>query len=318
MDPQLEAKAGQKCEAVQQMIRRIERALSNNAEEDKQWLRNIINPNDACLSTLVKILIEPKYKGFVGLRCVVLRAIQLILRIAVLMVNGPHALDNNVGLWCLVHLVGDELTCKVLPVVAHVAECDQCEPLAACNALMMLAELGPEALAANLAPRLVDLFVRLPDRADELVEVALRFHAHGGDQRLELLDAAISRPGGSLLCEVLLQVVNRADVKRRLRALKVLTGCLSRPGSERLLYTNDVRVLVEILLRELPNHADKEQAFICYADCLKALASRCEEARKHRRSDVLQVLHDLQEDEHGTPIIQDQCAALYAAMTAAK
>jgi len=315
VDPQLEAKASQKCEAVQHMIRRIERAINNNAEEDRQWLHNFTDPNDTCLSTLLKILVEPKYKGFVGLRCVVLRAIQLILRIAVMTVNGLHAFDANVGLWCLVHLVGDELTCKVLPVVVHMAERDQCEPLAACNALMMLAELGPEALAAHLAPQLLDLFVQLPDRADDLVEVALRFHAQGGNQRSELLDAALSRPGGSLMCEVLLQIVNRADVKRRLRALKVLTGCLSRPGSERLLYTNDVRVLVEILLRELPNHADEEQAFICHADCFKTLARRCEVARGHRRSEVLQVLHDIQEDDRSTPIMRDQCAAVYAAVT---
>jgi len=233
-------------------------------------------------------------------------------------VTGPRAFDVNVGLWCLVQLAGDELTCKVLPVVIHMAERDQCEPLAACSALMMLAELGPEALAAHLAPRLLDLFTQLPDRADDLVEVALRLHAHGGNQRLELLDAAVSRPGGSLMCEVLLQVVNRTDVKRRLRALKVITGCLSRPGSERLLYTNDLRVLVEILLRELPNHADDEQAFICHADCFKALARRCEVAREHRRSEVLQVLHDLQEDDHSTPIIRDQCAAVYAAVTASE
>jgi len=116
----------------------------------------------------------------------------------------------------------------------------------------------------------------------------------------------------------LLQVVNRADVKRRLRALKVLTGCLSQPGSERLLYTNDARVLVEILLRELPNQADEEQAFICHADCFKALARRCEVAREHRRSEVLQVLHDLHEDDCSTPIIRDQCAAVYAAVTAAE
>jgi len=223
-----------------------------------------------------------------------------------------------VGLWCLVHLVGDELTCTVLPVVVHTAEHDQCEPLAACNALMMLAELGPEALAAHLAPRLIDLFVRLPDRADDLVEVALRFHAQGGDQRSELLDAAVSRPGGSNLCEVLLQVVNRADVKRRLRALKVLTGCLNQPGSETLLYTNDIRVLVEILLRELPNHTDEEQAFKCYADCLKALTMRCKVAREHRRAEVLQVLHDLQEDDSSMPVVRDQCAAIYAAVTASQ
>jgi hypothetical protein len=318
VDPQLEAKASQKCTAVQHMIRRIEQAINNNTEEDRQWLQSIIDPKDTCISTLAKILVEPKYNSFVVLRCVVLRAIQLILRVAVMMVSGPHAFDANVGLWCLVHCVGDELTCKVLPVVVHMAECGECEPLVACNALLMLAELGPEALAAHLAPRLLDLFVRLPDRADDLVEVALRFHAQGGQQRSELLDATVSRPGGSLLCEVLLQVVNRADVKRRLRALKVLTGCLSQPGSEKLLYTNDARVLVEILLRELPNQADEEQAFICHADCFKAFARRCEVAREHRRSEVLQVLCDIQEDDRSTPIIRDQSAAVYAAMTAAE
>jgi len=317
MDAELQAKAQQKCEFVQTMIRRIERALNNNGEEDRQWLRTIIDPNDPCLKTLILLLIEPKYRGFVSLRCVVLRAVQLILRIASNLVKGPPASDANVGMWCLVHLVGDELASEAVPEVIRMAERDQSEPIAACNALLMLAELGPEALTPDLAPRLVDLFVRLPDRADDLVEVALRFHAQGGAQRAALLHAAVSRPGGSLLCEVLLQVVNRADVKRRLRALKVLSGCLAKPSSESLLYTNDVRVLVEILLRELPNSVEDSVAFACHAECFKALAARCSAAREHRRTEALQVFGDLYEDQQNEPKVREKCAEVLTVMAQA-
>jgi len=303
----LQAKADQKLEFVQAMIRQLEKAMKNYNEEDQLWLRNLIDPDDKCVFTLVKLVIEPKYREFISLRCVVLRALQIILRVAQSMVQGPLQGDANVGRWCLVHLVGPELANQAISVVVGMANHEQIEPVASCNALLVLAELGPEVLAPELTRRLMDLFVRLPDRAEDLVEVGLRFHAQGGQQRAALLDAAVSHPGGSLLCEVLLQVINRADMRRRLRALKVLSGCLSRPSSERLLYTNDVRVLVEILLRELPNHAEDATAFAAYADCFKVVASIYAAARTHRRSETLQVFEDLCEDERLPSDMREKC-----------
>merc|ERR1719215_41014 len=192
------------------------------------------------------------------------------------------------------------------------------EPNVACNAILLLGELGPEAFPPHLLQQyltqLLDLFVALPERADDLVEVALRAHAWGGERRAALLAKTVSHEGGQLLCEVLLQVINRADKRRRLRAVKVLAGCLTLPNSERLLYTNDIRVLVEILLRELPNNAGDAVAFGCHAECFKALTQRCKAARAHRKEEALQVLGKLCEDEKNEPAVRRKSAEVLTAL----
>mmetsp|Transcript_86618 Transcript_86618/g.278083 ORF Transcript_86618/g.278083 Transcript_86618/m.278083 type:complete len:192 (+) Transcript_86618:528-1103(+) len=167
----------------------------------------------------------------------------------------------------------------------------------------------PDVMVAYL-----DLFVALPNRADDLVEVALRVHAWSGERRAELLGAAVRHRGGQVLCEVLLQVINRGLDERPLRALKVLAGCLAIGGSESLLYTNDIRVLVEILLRELPVHAKNATAFACHADCYKALVRRCEAARTHRRDEIVQVLEDLRDYESCDPKVRQHCSEALAVL----
>jgi len=293
----------------------LERALESNSQEDRQWLRKIIDPSDPCFPTLIKLFIEPKYQSFVGLRCVALRAVQILLRIAAQFVGGREA-DHNVGASILLNLAGEELANQAFAEVKRMVQGS--EPNVACNAMLLLGELGPEAfpphLLQQLLTQLLDLFVALPERADDLVEVALRAHAWGGERRAALLAKTVSHEGGQLLCEVLLQVINRADKKRRLRAVKVLAGCLALPNSERLLYTNDVRVLVEILLRELPNCAGDTVAFACHADCFKALATRCEAARAHRREEALQVLEDLRDDDRCESTVRGKCAEVLAAL----
>merc|ERR1719401_1032078 len=122
----------------------------------------------------------------------------------------------------MVELAGRELANEAFVVVCGLADRLQ-EPLVACNALILLAELGPEAadeaFGARLSASLLDLFVALPDRADDLVEVALRVHAWGSAHREALLAEAVQHPGGRLLGEVLLQVINRANKGRRVRAV---------------------------------------------------------------------------------------------------
>jgi len=311
VDADLQAKAGQKHEAVQNLIRNIEQAVNKNEDQDRQWLQSILDPkqND-CFPTLIKLLIAPQYKGFVGLRCVALRAVQLMLRFAG---HIAQASDRNLGWLCLVEMAGAELAEEVYPEVVDMAE--HGEPTATCLAMLLLAELGEEALPLEMVPRLLDLFLALPDRAEDLVEVALRIHAWGGERRAMLLAAAVSHMGGKLLCEVLLQVVNRADEKRRMRALKVLAGCLALPSSESLLYTNDVRVLVEILLRELPNHSGDAASFACHADCFKALVARCGAARAHRTSEALQVIEDLYHDEDNESAVRAKCAEVLSVIS---
>lgn len=311
MDAHLQAKAEQKRDFVQNLLQCLERAMEKNGEQDREYLKSIIEPGNPCFSTLIKLLVEPKYKSFIRLRCVVLRSIQLIMRIAILTVAGA---DHNVGFTCLLELAGEDLAGAVWPEIALMAEQNE-EPLAACNALEVLAELGPEALTPELVPRILDLFLRLPDRVDHLAEIALRVHAWGGAVRQSLLNLS-DHEGAKHLCEVLLQMINRADKNRRLRACKVLAGFLSMPNSDCILYTNDVRVLVEILLREMPNDAYDASAFMCQADCFKALALRSEAARKHRKEEVLQVLEDLRADERNDASVRAKCAEVLRVLAA--
>ncbi|CAK0910959.1 unnamed protein product, partial [Prorocentrum cordatum] len=165
---------------------------------DRQWLQAILDPKQTdCFATLIKLLVSPQYKGFVGLRCVALRAVQLMLRIAGQMAGVTD--DADLGMRCLLELVSRELAQEAYQEVVDMAE--HGEPLAMCNAMLLLAELGAEALPREMVPRLLDLFLALPDRAEDLVEVALRVHAWGGRHRHELLATAVSHMGGKFLCE---------------------------------------------------------------------------------------------------------------------
>eukprot|EP00448_Togula_jolla_P006253 CAMPEP_0170613228 /NCGR_PEP_ID=MMETSP0224-20130122/24159_1 /TAXON_ID=285029 /ORGANISM="Togula jolla, Strain CCCM 725" /LENGTH=369 /DNA_ID=CAMNT_0010938813 /DNA_START=41 /DNA_END=1152 /DNA_ORIENTATION=+ len=313
---ELQLKAEQKYEAVQQVIVNLEQAIRRDGEPDRRWLRGLLNPKEQCFRTLVALLVEPKYEVFVHLQCVALRAVQMLLRVAVNILPGGLA-DPNTGMRILRDLAGQKLATEAYHQVSRVAV-GHVEPLLACNAMLVLAELGPEALevsAASVVPRLLDLFVALPDRADELVEVALRMHAWGKEPRKLLLEQSVLHAGGRLLGEVLLQVINRGDAARVMRAVKVLSGCLSLPNGELLLYTNDAKILMEILLRELPNHAEDEAAFACHADCLRALSLRYQAARQHSRwNEVLQVLTDLRDDELVLGSVRTKCRETISAL----
>lgn len=314
----LEAKVEQKFEHVQELIRNLELSINRSWENDRLWLKKIVAPEDPCFITLLRLLVEPKYAAFTALRCVVLRAVQMMLRIAVSMapVEPGAEPSSDMGMEVLHSVAGDTLASEALQQTLEMAANYE-EPLLAFNALIVLAELGPQAIEPDLVCRLLDLFVELPDRAGELVEAALRAHSGGGELRSTLLEEAVSHQGGKLLGEVLLQVINRCDYARRLRAVKLLTGCLNMPAGDSFLYTNDARLLVEILLRELPNHAGEPAAFACYADLLKALTAKSEAVRSHRREDVHQLLQDLKEDERNPLMVRAKCAEVLVAPRAA-
>jgi hypothetical protein len=317
--PELQARAEEKAKFVQELIRNLEAAVRKAHEpEEKRYLAQIINPNDPCFSTLINLMVLPKYAGFVALRCVVLRAVQMILKVAVstLQLQDPSkTADSNVGSKVLHELLQQS------PGLAEQALSELCvmvdkteQALVACDALLVLAELGPEAFVANggsRVVRLLELFAALPDRASELVEVALRAHAWSGPTRSDLCEGAVTHDGGRYLGEVLLQTVNRGDRPRKIRAVKLYTGCFMKPNGANFLYTNDKRVLVEILIRELPTYRDPSE-FICYADCYKALTSQCEVARAHLHQDAIQLFTDLHENDQSPYEVREQCAEVLA------
>merc|ERR1712039_436647 len=130
-----------------------------------------------------------------------------------------------------------------------------------------------------------DLFETQPRYAEDLLKVALHIQP-----RRILVDEVVQRRGGMLLCEVLLQVVNRGDEVQSRQAASILAGCLALPNTEKLLYTNDIKVLVEIMERELPRHTDDPAAH--HAECLRAVLMRCCVARSHLVEDITRVLED--------------------------
>uniref|UniRef100_A0A7S0ZQB7 SPIN90/Ldb17 leucine-rich domain-containing protein n=1 Tax=Noctiluca scintillans TaxID=2966 RepID=A0A7S0ZQB7_NOCSC len=313
--PDVQAKAAEKREIVQKLIRNLERAERNDGPVDRAWLKQIINPKDQCFQTLIKLLVAPKYEGFVSLRCVCLRAMQMMLRIAtrIVVTANEASADSTHGVQCFLELAGEKLAREAYALICNLVESRE-DTLLACNALLVLAEMGPQTVAPHLAKKLFALFMAVPERADELMEVALRMHSWGGERRSALLEAMVSHAGGRLLGEVLLQVINRGDGGRRARAAKILTGCLALPQGERLLYTNDVLVLIEILLRELPCTAGDVGGFEAHANCLLALTRRCGPAGSNRRGEFVQIIVDVRDDERNPQAVRRTCTQMLASL----
>merc|ERR1712216_766279 len=99
--------------------------------------------------------------------------------------------------------------------------------------------------------------------------------------------------------EVLLQVLNKGFSREVSGAcLDMLVEILGSPGGgAEFLYSNDVRVLLEILLRGLPNHAGDAPLFLKHAECLRQMLRQYPAAAEHRRTEVSALLRDLADDE---------------------
>lgn len=299
----LRSKAESKREFVQKFIRNLERAERQNTEEDRQWLHQVLRPQDPCFLTLAKLLVEPKYEGFVSLRCVVLRAIQMMLRFSVSMVassGNPAAESANVGVLCFVELAGEPLARAAVSQVCAIAG-GRWEDLLVCNALLVLAELGPDVVDPRLCLELVAIIERLPEREEELVEVALRMHSWGGPQREAIVEALVTHPHGSQVGAVLLTLINRGTPGRRVRAVKLVSGCIQHQRADRFVYPPDVPVLMEILLRELPESSPDESAFGSLAELYMALMHHYAEYRQHRRARLEEMLYELRCSELAVP-----------------
>ncbi|CAJ1334730.1 unnamed protein product [Effrenium voratum] len=315
-DPALQEKAKQKQEQVQHMIRSVERACEQNLDEDRQWLLQVIQPSNPCFATLVRLICEPKYKGCLALRACCLRAVQMLLRIARTMFEDS---DPNLGWKTFVELAGKSQAEQALPELRLLAK-QQADPVIASNAITVLAELGPFALHPELVPQILELFEAASDRASDLSEVALRVHAWGGECRKQLCSGIVTgnHTGGRHLVEVLLQMLNRCDEKRQQRAAKVLTGCFSMAEAKEWMYTNDSRLLVEVLLREIPGKVEDPKTFRCFSSCIKALLLCSHAARQHRRDELWQVLEDLRQDDQLELSVRQDCVEVLEVMSYAE
>jgi len=323
----LEAKAEQKCKFVNKMIHRLDKAIRNlDKKEEQEYLRKALEPG--CFSTLIELLVAQKYTSFVNLRCAVLQAIQMILKVAsAAVVKEPQgnrrtstvgaSQGASCGLKVMRQLAGEANTTEALRELTFIAT-ESKQAALVFDAMVVLAELGPEAFGAEymstLMHKLIELFAVLPDRQKELTEVVLRAHAWGGDIRSQLLQEIISQQeGGSrYLGEVLLQVVNWGEEARQVRAAKILADCFEKPDGSRFIYTNDKRLLVELLLRELAGHAGNAAKFDSFAKCYQALISQNGAAREHQKEEAIQLFEAHGEDDRCSQEIIRKCTEVLA------
>merc|ERR1719326_2425299 len=103
----------------------------------------------------------------------------------------------------------------------------------------------------------------------------------------------------------MVRVLNRGPEAASRQAARLLAGCFASPHHDDILYTNDLLVMVEILLRELPSQALDESA--AFAECYRAVIAKSAVARRHRCSLARQVLEDCSEYERSTPAVQARC-----------
>jgi len=191
------------------------------------------------------------------------------------------------------------------------------EPVIQCASLLVLADLFAEVPRGqrlglwhvdDLVSKLMELLETQPDHAGAIGEVALCIRPSKA-----LVDGMRSTAGGRFLAEVLLQVLNRGDEARSLRAAELLGSGLSASpvaGCSGFLYTNDAKVLLEILLRELPCHV--EDAYARHAECLRAALFGCEALRSHRREETIRLLEDCRDAARAPAAVRHKCAEALA------
>lgn len=291
----------ERLEQVRRFLCSIESAMYSDDPETKQWLAKRVDPRDTCVRALIKIILHPKYRSQLALLCTTLRAVQLLLHVA----NNLSGYGVSGGLDRLRELAGEPLAVQAVPQLRLMAAGPQA--FLACNSLLVLAELGPRGdFNREFLERLLDLLTELPERSEDVVSGALCVYTHQGSACSLLIDVMTSHSNGRLLGEVMLQVVNRCGSGYE-NALEVLTNCLYSPAGRDFLYSNDARVLLEILMRELPNHTREVVPFCRHANCLKALVLCSEPARGHRKDEVIALLEDLSRDDLSLPDIRLKC-----------
>lgn len=186
------------------------------------------------------------------------------------------------------------------------------QPVVQVASLLVLADLFAEVPRGqrlglwhidDLVGKLMHLLDTQPDHAGAIGDVALSVRPSAA-----LVDGMRCTPGGRFLAEVLLQVLNRGDDARSLRAAELLGKGLAASSAVEcngFLYTNDAKVMLEILLRELPNHV--EDAYARHAECLRAALSSCECLRSHRREEAIRVLEDCRDAARAPAAVRLKC-----------
>lgn len=270
-------------EDVQALIRQIERAIQSQEDRHRKFKLDIIAPKNSCFLRLIELMQKFAWHG--RLKSLTLRAMQLIIKIDVAVSAAQsrnsrgsvydlqEATGLDLGLQCFYELAGETLAAEVLRDIEFIAETVQWrdEPVLACSAILLLAELGPQSLRPHLAPRIFDLLLLLPPSyMPDLVRVSLRMHAWGGESRRWLLETTSAHAGGRKIAQFFLDRLKRCDGTQALRAIHTLSGVVEAIGCESLLKTGDAWSFLSCVMRD--SRCDQtEQLFAEYADSLTAL-----------------------------------------------
>jgi len=304
------AKVQKKIHQVQILIRHLDRAMESQEDSYLKFLESITSPQNPAFGTLVDLF--QKYGAHSTLRCVTLRAMQMIIKINVIACSTflPQP-AFNLGFQCFCELAGEPSANRLVHDIKVLAEATSEDPALTHLAILMLCEFGPERLKPELAPRIFDLLLSLPPLyGPDLVDVALRMHAWRGEHRRWLLETTCTHAAGRGLGELLLDLVNRGTTVRKLRAIKLLAAVVEMPGGESYLYSNDINIWLELMLRELPECRENEEEFAVFADFLATLFRRCPASRMHRQQDLIQMFEDFQEGEGTAPLVRTKSEEL--------
>lgn len=304
----LDAKVQKKVAQVQELIQRIDRLMENENSVDRKVLLDLTRPKSPAVETLLSLFW--KYPKQPALRAVVLRAVQMLIRITVKVLEASGTPYSNIlGFQCFVELAGEASAKKLVQDLDFLVGAGDEVPEVSLTAFVVLCELGPERLKPELAPRIFDFLRALPGTyGPELLEIALKMHSWSGHHRQCLLEAASTHVASKALGELLLDLVNTGPRCRCLRAIKLLTGVLEMPGGESYLYTTDIHIWLEILMRELPKFRTDELDFVAYADLITTLFNRCPAARTHRRDEIVELLEELRDYDGTPPAVNGKCS----------
>jgi len=216
-----------------------------------------------------------------------------------------------------VQLATDIQTCTVLSQLLQ-----QCKVFTGC--LCLLSDMPRnhyEQLDATFINFLLDGIENPPSFDPEQVtpqhflECLLALNLHYADlEQNKLCDVLKSRSHATVMTEMLLVAFNRGDNPTDLfytpscpsSVIKLLKDMLSTPDTARLFFTNDVKVLLEVLQRNIVDRGEGDKERAIYLDLLNKVVEHTEyEEHQHMKEELREMLVAIEEEEGEDKSTQD-------------
>mmetsp|Transcript_32304 Transcript_32304/g.77459 ORF Transcript_32304/g.77459 Transcript_32304/m.77459 type:complete len:310 (+) Transcript_32304:86-1015(+) len=276
------------------------RSLEVARPEDPEilaWVQGLSSKEAGTILTLVSILQRPPREGLLVQACRVVVLLSELL---------PRVVATQV-----VDLYPDVLQDLTDRALGPLGGEDGIKPEEACASLMCVAELRKTLEASWRADVLVQVVKRTlelmqeltGDRVMDAVTVFVKT-CEGGFQDA-VLGAIRRNPLARLLSETLLQVINRGHAKVQAQCLALMIELLSVEG---VVFANDRRILVEVVLRELPNAVEVEDELLGqgYLTCLGVLA-QAGELHGPRAKQAFGICAEIAKDDSSPELLRSEC-----------